>query len=149
MLPKVDEAALKNLIASCGRQLGLCESIERIAEVLPPNLEPAVGRETALSVYGVMVKFGEAERSNIPIDQASGAASRDFAATIERLLWENEEDRCYVQDLQDALREVGPGRRSMSADALDHMLKSVFEIRTRRIELEREILQAVVPRPLN
>jgi hypothetical protein len=151
MTPDIDETALRDLIASHDRQLGLCQNLERIADALPRDLGPTLTRETAWLVYGVMVKFGEADRGHASIADVTAAATVkfDFTAMIERLLRENEEDLDCAEELQEALRELGAGRRSVSADALGYMLRSVFGARKRRIALEAEILQALVPRAPN
>jgi hemerythrin-like domain-containing protein len=92
-----------------------------------------------------MTKVVQVEQTALADDLAANGSKRvfDLRATVDRLLRENEEDLCYAEELQETLRELGDGRRTVSTDALGYMLRGFFESRRRHIELEREILSAL------
>ena len=145
MLEALNRSALREIVVGHREQLGLCKTLELIADALPNNIDPALCRAAAGSIHRVMTRVIQVEQEALPDDLAARGPKRvfDLTATIDRLLRENAEDLCYAEELQETLRELGDGRRTVSTDALGYMLRGFFESRRRHIELEREILSAL------
>jgi hemerythrin-like domain-containing protein len=145
MLEALNGSALREIVVGHREQLGLCKTLELIADALPNNIDPALCRAAAGSIHRVMTKVIQVEQEALPDELAARGTKRvfDLTATIDRLLRENAEDLCYAEELQETLRELGNGRRTVSTDALGYMLRGFFESRRRHIELEREILSAL------
>ncbi|QQR36201.1 hemerythrin domain-containing protein [Devosia oryziradicis] len=145
MLDAMSGSALREIVAGHREQIGLCKTLELIADALPDNIDPALCRSAAGAIHRVMTRIVAVEEKALTDDLAQRGPARvlDLSATIERLLRENAEDLCYAEELQETLRELGDGRRSVSADAIGYMLRGFFESRRRRIALEREILTAM------
>ncbi|HTO27743.1 MAG TPA: hemerythrin domain-containing protein [Devosia sp.] len=150
MLEALDGSALREIVTGHREQLGLCRTLELIADTLPNEVDPALCKAAAGCIQRVMTKVVQVEQEALASDLAARGPKRvfDLTATLDRLLRENEEDLCYAEELQETLRELGDGRRTVSTDALGYMLRGFFELRRRRIALEREILSAMaVPSP--
>ena len=146
MLEALKGSALGNIDVGHGEQIGLCQTLERIADALPNDIDPSLCRAAAVSVYKVMTHVIQVEREVLAAEIAERGARRivDLTATLERLARENEEDLSHAEELQETLNELGNGGRTISADAIGYMLRGFFEARRRRIALEREILSALV-----
>lgn len=149
MLDALDGSALREIVVGHREQIGLCKTLELIADALPHNIDPALCKAAAGSIHRVMTKVVQVEQEALTDDLARRGPARvlDLTATIDRLLRENAEDLCYAEELQETLKELGNGRRTVSADAIGYMLRGFFESRRRRIALEREILAALVSSP--
>lgn len=147
MLERLDRAALREIVLGHHEQLGLCQTLERIADALPRDIDATACREAAGAIHRVMTRVAIAEQDLISRQLAEGGPVRtiNLAPTIERLRRENEEDLSYAEELQEALRDFGTDHASVSIDALGYMLRAFFESRRRRIALEREILDALAP----
>jgi hemerythrin-like domain-containing protein len=145
MLEAMNRSALREIVAGHREQIGLCKTLELIADALPNNIDPVLCKAAAGSIHRVMTKVVQVEQTALADDLAVNGSKRvfDLRATVDRLLRENEEDLCYAEELQETLRELGDGRRTVSTDALGYMLRGFFESRRRHIELEREILSAL------
>lgn len=145
MLDTLDAAALREIVLSHREQIGLCRTLERIADALPHDLDPALCRVAAGTIHRVMSRVVEVEADTLRREMERDSCTRvvDLTATCERLLRENAEDLSYAEEVQEALTELGRGHRTMSADALGYMLRGFFEARRRRIALEEEILTAL------
>lgn len=144
MLDALNGSALRAIVVGHREQIGLCRTLELIADALPNNIDPALCKAAAGSIHRVMTRVVQ-EQDALTDDLAARGPKRvfDLTATIDRLLRENAEDLCYAEELQETLRELGAGHRTVSADALGYMLRGFFESRRRHIELEREILSAM------
>ena len=149
MLDALNGPALREILVGHREQIGLCKTLELIADALPNDIDPALCKAVAGSIHRVMTRVIQVEQEALPGDLAARGAKRvlDLTATVDRLLRENAEDLCYAEELQETLRELGDGRHTVSTDALGYMLRGFFESRRRRIELEREILSALAVPP--
>jgi hypothetical protein len=145
MLEALDGSALREIVAGHREQLGLCRTLELIADALPNDVDPALCKAAAGCIHRVMTRVVQVEQEALVSELAARGPKRvfDLTATLERLLRENAEDLCYAEELQETLRELGDGRHTVSTDALGYMLRGFFESRRRRIALEREILSAM------
>jgi hypothetical protein len=141
----LDGSALREIVLGHEEQLGLCRTLERIADVLPNTVDPALCRAAASTIHRVMTRMVQVEQQALAQDLAERGPRRvmDLTVTIERVLRENAEDLSYAEELQETLRELSNGHHSVSADALGYMLRCFFVSRRRRIALEREILSAM------
>ena len=139
-------SALREIVLGHDEQIGLCKTLERIADALPNSVDPALCRAAAGTIHRVMTRVVQVEHEALALDLAERGPRRvlDLTPTIERLLRENAEDLSYAEELQETLRELSNGHHTLSADALGYMLRGFFESRRRRIALEREILTAMV-----
>ena len=145
MLDTFNGSSLREIVLGHGEQIGLCQTLERIADGLPNAIDPALCREAAGRIHRVMTRVVQVEQKALVRELSERGPTRmlDLSATIRRLLRENAEDLSYAEELQETLREMGEGHRTVSADALGYMLRGFFESRRRRIALEREILTAL------
>ena len=145
MLDILNGAALREIAIGHSDQIGLCKTLERIANSLPHDIDPELFREAAGSIDRVMTRVVEVEQEALAGQVATRDARRvgDLAPTIERLLRENVEELSHAEELQETLKEFGAGQRTVSADALGYMLRGFFESRRRRIALEREVITAL------
>ena len=147
MLERLDRAVLRDMVLGHNEQLGLCRTLERIADALPHDLDPQSCKEAAGAIHRVMTHVAAAEQDLIArqVGEGGSVLAVNLAPTIERLRRENAEDLSYAEELQETLRDFGAGHASVSIDALGYMLRGFFESRRRRIALEREILDALAP----
>lgn len=149
MLEALNGPALREIVAGHREQMGLCRTLELIADALPNNIDPALCKAAAGSIHRVMTRVVQVEQEVLADEVAARGPKRvlDLSATIERLQRENAEDLSYAEELQETLRELGEGHRTVSTDALGYMLRGFFESRRRRIALESEILDALAAPP--
>jgi hypothetical protein len=145
MLEALKGSTLRDIVAGHGEQIGLCKTLERIADALPHGIDPLMCRAAAGSIHRVMTRVVQMEQETLvaEINERGSRRIMDLTATLERMLRENEEDLCYAEELQETLKELGEGQRTVSADAVGYMLRGFFESRRRRIALEREVLTAL------
>lgn len=145
MLDILNGSALREIAIGHSEQIGLCKTLERIANTLPHDIDPELYQAAAGSIHRVMTRVVQVEQETFAKQVAKRGATRvmDLAPTIERLLRENAEDLSYAEELQETLKDFGAGHRTVSADALGYMLRGFFESRRRRIALEREIITAL------
>lgn len=145
MLDILNGSALREIAIGHSDQIGLCKTLERIANTLPHDIDPELYREAAGSIHRVMTRVVQVEQEAFAKQVATRGARciGDLGPTIERLLRENAEDMSYAEELQETLHDFGAGHRTVSADALGYMLRGFFESRRRRIALEREIITAL------
>lgn len=145
MLEAMNGPALREIVIGHREQMGLCKTLELIADALPNNIDPALYKAAAGSIHRVMTRVAQVEQEALAREMAAHGPRRtlDLTATIKRLQQENAEDLSYAEELQETLKELSEGRRTVSADALGYMLRGFFESRRRRIALEREILDAL------
>lgn len=145
MLESLNGSALREIVVGHGEQIGLCKTLEMIADALPNNIDPAVCKAAAGTIHRIMTRVVQVEQGALASELAEHGPKRvlDLTATVQRLLRENAEDLSYAEELQETLRELSEGHRTVSADALGYMLRGFFESRRRRIALEREILGAL------
>lgn len=142
MLDILNGSALRAIAIGHRDQIGLCKTLERIANTLPDDIDPELCQAAVGSIHRVMTRVVQIEQEAFT-SQVATLGARDLAPTIERLLRENIEDLSYAEELQETLAEFGAGHRTIAADALGYMLRGFFEARRRRIALEREIISAL------
>ncbi|WEK06670.1 MAG: hemerythrin domain-containing protein [Candidatus Devosia phytovorans] len=145
MLDIVSGSSLRDVMAGHAEQIRLCQTLESIADSLPREIDVALCRDAASAILPIMTRVVQSEQEALTQELAERGPSRmiDLTATVSRILRENAEDLSYAEELQETLRELAEGSRSVSTDALGYMLRSFFESRRRRIALEREILTAL------
>lgn len=146
MLESLNGSALREIVVGHGEQIGLCMTLELIADALPNTIDPALCKAAAGTIHRVMTRVVHDEQDALATELVGQGRRRifDVTATVERMLRENAEDLSYAEELQEALAALGNGHHTVSADALGYMLRGFFESRRRRIALEREILSALV-----
>lgn len=149
MLDTLNATALREVVLAHREQIGLCRTLELIADALPHDLDPALCRAAAGTIHRIMARVVEVEGEALrrEMERDSGRRLLDLTATCQRLLRENAEDLSYAEEVQEALNALSKGHHTMSADALGYMLRGFFEARRRRIALEQEILTALVDMP--
>lgn len=149
MLDTINATALRQVVLGHREQIGLCRTLELIADALPNDLDPALCRAAAGTIHRIMARVVEVEGEALrrEMERDSGHRLMDLTATCQRLLRENAEDLSYAEEVQEALNALSKGHQTMSADALGYMLRGFFEARRRRIALEQEILTALVEMP--
>jgi len=145
MLDTITGSTLRDVMAGHVEQIGLCKTLETIADSLPNELDIALCREAANAILPIMTNVVQSEQDVLTQEliQRGPVRSINLTATITRILRENAEDLSYAEELQETLRELAEGERTVSTDALGYMLRGFFESRRRRIALEREILTAL------
>lgn len=145
MLDSLTRSTLRDVMNGHVEQIGLCRTLEDIADSLPNDIDIALCREAAGAILPVMTRVVQSEREVLTQELAARGPRYmiDLTDTISRILRENAEDLSYAEELQETLRELADGARSVSTDALGYMLRGFFESRRRRIALEREILTAL------
>ncbi|MBU1305990.1 MAG: hemerythrin domain-containing protein [Alphaproteobacteria bacterium] len=149
MLERVEQAAMRQLLAGHDQQLALCETLEQIADALPNDVDTALCHRTAARLHTVMQEATAFEKI-VLLESLGGdniPNSVDLRQTARRLLRESDEDLSHAEELQDALNQVGSQRPGLSTDALGYLLRGFFEARKRRIALEREVAAALLAKP--
>lgn len=128
---------------SCQAQL--CDDLERLADLLPDNIDRQSCLSVARSIYPVIRSSHEFEESVVfPQLQQIGQKFPAIRPTVERLHAEHWEDESFGCEVRDSLLSYVAHPDASNPEALGYMLRGFFDSLRRHIAFEREYLIPVL-----
>ena len=119
----------------------LCDLLEQIADSIPENID----RFVCSSLTTELMPFiHSVHRFEEEVLYPLAGAQQTPDPTIERLKREHIEDRCFAEELSEALRELSLKRAPANPDALGYMLRGCFETMRRHIAFEHQHLRPFI-----
>lgn len=135
------ENHVATLRACHGRQMQLCEELERLADALPDHIENQQCLHTARSIYPEIKRSHDFEEKVLfPAARAFDAENLGLFSTLERLRYEHWEDESFAEELTEALISFVTEPEKRNPEKLAYMLRGFFEGLRRHIAFEREHL---------
>ena len=130
--------ALAKLEASHAELLGLCASLEDIADSLPESVDRKACEDAADILMPLVMKTHRFEEETLFPMISKSFPDAAMTRTLERLRNEHVEDECYAEDLTDALEQLaGKKAGSVQAETFGYMLRGFFEAMRRHIAFEQ------------
>lgn len=127
--------------------LALCDLLEQIADSIPGNVDRVICSELTQELTPFICRIHRFEEETLyPLTrtETSPGDKERREATIERLKHEHLEDRCFAEELTEALRELSMKPTPQNPDALGYMLRGFFEAMRRHVAFESEHLRPFV-----
>ena len=123
------------------QQLGLCDSLERIADSLPLQLDAPHCQQIA-DLICPLIKQAHASEEALMFPRLS-ALHADGCRVVERLRLEHIEDECFAEEIQFELEQIATGHPVLAPEATGYMLRGFFEGLRRHVRHELELLAAL------
>ncbi len=125
--------------------LALCELLEQIADSIPGDIDRPICSSLTRELTPFICSIHRFEEETLyPLAQRQNGTAGQSDETIERLKHEHLEDRCFAEELTEALRELGERKVPQNPDALGYMLRGFFEAMRRHVAFESEHLRPYV-----
>lgn len=127
--------------------LALCDLLEQIADSIPGNVDRVICSALTKELTPFICKIHRFEEETLYPLTLTKTPRDDFErrdATIERLKHEHLEDRCFAEELTEALRELSQKPAPENPDAIGYMLRGFFEAMRRHVAFEVEHLRPYV-----
>ncbi|MCO6186190.1 hemerythrin domain-containing protein [Rhizobium sp. L1K21] len=143
----MDASKLRWLTQGHIEQLSLCDTLEKIADSLPDDVDKAQCLAVEKSLPSLIKRIHEFEENTLfPWLEAQLPDREDLRETLNRLKFEHVEDECFAEELLDLLHKMAVGGKPANAEAAGYMLRGFFESVRRHIAFEREHLMGLVTR---
>lgn len=140
-LSKLQRNPLDLLEHDHARQADLCDSLERIADSLPADVDRRRCREAAYALrHDLPLHHMDEEEGLFPLLRRHAAQSENLAVIMARLSSEHAADESFAEELTEELERLGEGLSPPNPEALGYMLRGFFESYRRHIHWENEIL---------
>jgi hypothetical protein len=125
--------------------LGLCDTLEAIADSLPANLDRrrcVIAGEALESMLGAIHRFEE--EVIFPLAREALVRRGDSIRCIERLEAEHCEDEGFADELAALLQDLASGRETVAPETAGYMLRGFFVSLRRHVAFERDHLLAIL-----
>lgn len=116
----------------------LCDSLERIADNLPDNVDAQEALHVARGIYATVKRSHEFEEKALFPLLLDDGPREETCKTIQRLHAEHWEDESFAFEVQDALTDFVRNPGEGNAEALGYMLRGFFEGMRRHLAFECE-----------
>lgn len=125
--------------------LALCDLLEQIADSIPGNIDRTICSALTRELTPFICRIHRFEEQTLyPLTRTPTSDLKLVDATIERLKHEHLEDRCFAEELTEALRELSQNTVPQNPDALGYMLRGFFEAMRRHVAFESEHLRPYI-----
>lgn len=139
---------LQEMLLMHDRKLGLCSTLEGIADSLPDRIERLTCLTAANTLLPLLVSAHQLEETVIfPAYDALPDALRTTGST-QRLRIEHIEDECFAAELTEMLFKIGHDGAVANAEMVGFMLRGFFEGLRRHVAFEREHIAPLMNRAL-
>jgi hemerythrin-like domain-containing protein len=122
-------------------QAQLCDSLERIADDLPDNVDRRLCVKVIESLkYEMPLHHRDEELGLFPLIEKRALPSDNIHDILARLALEHATDESFASELLESLEGLGEGRKLKNPDMVGYMLRSFFESYRRHILWENAIV---------
>jgi hemerythrin-like domain-containing protein len=122
-------------------QAQLCDSLERIADDLPDNVDRRLCAKVIESLQHEMpVHHRDEELCLFPLIERRALPDDNIHDILARLALEHATDESFASELLESLEGLSEGRRLKNPDMVGYMLRSFFESYRRHILWENAIV---------
>lgn len=122
-------------------QAQLCDSLERIADGLPDNVDRMLCRKVIHSLqFEVPLHHRDEELGLFPLIEKRAVPDDNIQDILARLALEHATDECFAGELLESLESLSEGRKLKNPDMVGYMLRSFFESYRRHIHWENAIV---------
>lgn len=144
----LDQQELKTLRQNHEELLGLCRSLEELADSLPFAIDEALCREVAEQVVPLLARTQDFEERLLFPDLDRSAGSCFTAMMIERLKNEHRCDRLAAEEISLTLKAMLRGHCGLTFETIGYMLRGFFECVRRHVASEKAMIhQLISPEP--
>ncbi len=126
--------------------LGLCDSLEDIADALPYQINPVLCGQVAERLERLVQNTHQLEE-DVLFPQLIAGGGTQAQSIIKRLRHEHVIDSGAANEIADALTTMVRTGRSQAPETLGYLLRSFFESVRRHVQSERELARLFVIRP--
>lgn len=122
-------------------QAQLCNSLERIADDLPDNVDRRLCREVINSLGSEMpLHHRDEELGLFPLIEKRALPTDNIHDILARLALEHATDESFAEELLESLEGLSEGRKLRNPEMVGYMLRSFFESYRRHIHWENAIV---------
>jgi hemerythrin-like domain-containing protein len=122
-------------------QAQLCDSLERIADDLPDNVDRRLCMKVIDSLkFEMPLHHRDEELGLFPLIEKRALPNDNINDVLARLALEHATDESFASELLESLEGLGEGRRLKNPDMVGYMLRSFFESYRRHILWENAIV---------
>lgn len=122
-------------------QAQLCDSLERIADDLPDNVDRRLCAKVIDSLqFEMPLHHRDEELGLFPLIERRALPSDNIHDILARLALEHATDESFAGELLESLEGLREGRRLKNPDMVGYMLRSFFECYRRHIVWENAIV---------
>lgn len=140
---RIDELDLKTLQQNHEELLGLCRSLEELADSLPFDVDDNLCRKVSDAVVPLIDRTQKFEEQLLFPDLDRSAGSCFTAMMIDRLKNEHRCDRLAAEEISLTLKALLAGRCGLSFDTVGYMLRGFFECVRRHIAAETAVIDSL------
>lgn len=128
----------------------LCDTLERIADGLPDNVDRSlVTAVLPMLMQDLAIHMCDEERGLFPLLDKRTKAKDNFAKIWKTLSQEHAADWGYAEELIEQLEGLASGKRPDNPDMLGYMLRGFFETQRRHLAWENTVLLPLAHSRLN
>jgi hemerythrin-like domain-containing protein len=122
-------------------QAQLCDSLERIADDLPDNVDRRLCTKVIDSLkFEMPLHHRDEELGLFPLIEKRALPTDNIHDILARLALEHATDESFASELLESLEGLQEGRRLRNSDMVGYMLRSFFESYRRHILWENAIV---------
>lgn len=122
-------------------QAQLCDSLERIADGLPDNVDRKLCRTVIDALqFDMPLHHRDEELGLFPLIERRALPDDNIEDILARLALEHATDECFAGELLENLESLSEGRKLTNPDMVGYMLRSFFESYRRHIHWENAIV---------
>ena len=122
-------------------QAQLCDSLERIADDLPDNVDRRLCMEVIDSLqFEMPLHHRDEELGLFPLIEKRARPHDNIHDILARLALEHATDESFADELLESLESLSEGRKLKNPDMVGYMLRSFFESYRRHIHWENAIV---------
>lgn len=141
----LDEQELKTLRQNHEELLGLCRSLEELADSLPFAINEKLCREVSDLVMPLLSRTQDFEEQLLFPDLDRSAGSCFTAMMIERLKNEHRCDRLAAEEISLTLKAMLRGHCGLTFETIGYMLRGFFECVRRHVAAEKAMIEQLIP----
>ncbi|PPJ44925.1 hemerythrin domain-containing protein [Rhizobium sp. KAs_5_22] len=141
----LDEQELNTLKQNHEDLLGLCRSLEELADSLPFAINEKQCREVSDTVLPLLARTQEFEEQLLFPDLDRSAGSCFTAMMIERLKNEHRCDRLAAEEISLTLKAMLRGHCGLTFETIGYMLRGFFECVRRHVAAEKAMIDQLIP----
>ena len=141
----LDQQELRTLQRNHEELLGLCRSLEELADSLPFAVNDKLCRDVSDTVVPLLTRTQDFEERLLFPDLDRNAGSCFTAMMIERLKNEHRCDRLAAEEISLTLKAMLRGYCGLTFETIGYMLRGFFECVRRHVAAEQAMIDQLMP----
>lgn len=122
-------------------QAQLCDSLERIADGLPDNVDSRLCKKVIASLqFEMPLHHRDEELGLFPLIEKRALPADNIHDILARLALEHATDESFFRELSESLGILSEGRKLTNPELAGHMLRSFFESYRQHIAWENAVV---------